>query len=56
VIAFGASSGQGFVDLWMGSGAHRDIILDGKYVDVGVGCYESSGQPVLCVAAFGSPG
>jgi hypothetical protein len=54
VIAYGASSGQGFIDMWMNSGGHRNIILDGTYVDVGVGCYESAGQPILCVAMFGS--
>lgn len=55
VIAGGGNSAQDFVTMWLNSGGHRDIILDGVYVDVGVGCYESPGQAILCVALFGAP-
>jgi uncharacterized protein YkwD len=55
VIAGGGNSAQDFVTMWLNSSGHRDIILDGVYVDVGVGCYESAGQAILCVALFGAP-
>lgn len=54
VIAYGANSAQGFLDMWMNSSGHRDIILDGRYTDVGIGCYQSGSESVLCVATFGA--
>ena len=40
VLAAGEPSAQVMVDLWMNSPAHRAVILDANYRDIGVGCVE----------------
>jgi len=55
ILAAGNGTPEYFVQLWMASPPHRDIILDGKYTVVGVSCYQgpSSSDVMLCAAMFG---
>lgn len=62
-LAVGPVDAHTLMDVWMNSPPHRDIILNGAFVDVGVGCYQgpysdNSGNAfeiALCVADFGQP-
>jgi uncharacterized protein YkwD len=62
ILVIAESSPEHMVQLWMGSPTHRQIITDGRYSQVGIGCYEVSvagsggyvSHPVLCVGDFGA--
>ena len=55
ILVTANGSPQTFLDIWMGSPVHSDIILDRQYTHAGVGCYQglSSADAILCVAMFG---
>ncbi|MHB1417209.1 MAG: CAP domain-containing protein [Chloroflexota bacterium] len=52
-IAVGSRTPADVVNLWMGSDAHRDIILDADYRETGVG-YGESAPSVYWTIVFGS--
>ena len=40
-IARGHQTPQAVVDAWMGSAAHRDILLSPNFVDIGIGFFNN---------------
>lgn len=62
-LATGSPQAEQLMQAWLNSPSHRDIILDSRYRDIGVGCYEgsyvdASGSTLrlaLCVANVGRP-
>lgn len=62
IMATAEGTAQTFIDLWMSSPPHRDIILDPAYVSIGVSCYGGpytspngyQGYPILCVVDWGT--
>jgi uncharacterized protein YkwD len=62
VIVIAEASPEHMVQLWMNSPPHHAIIMDGRYSQVGIGCYEvahtgsggHTSHPILCVGDFGA--
>ena len=62
VIVIAEASPEHMVQLWMQSPPHHAIIMDGRYSQIGIGCYEvahtgangHTSHPILCVGDFGA--
>ncbi len=51
-IAYGYSTPQAVMNAWMNSAGHRANIMNGSYVNIGIGYYQSGDGTIYCTQLF----